>query len=165
MTCLPGWRKSDSVKDRFFRRVKKGESCWNWIRGYGFGKNGYGIFKNQELKKNVYAHRQSWMIHYGEIPQGKMVLHKCDNRACVNPDHLWLGTSQENTDDMMNKGRYVLPRIRRGENHANAKLSWVVIEQIKKLRKHFVTWSQISKILGFKMGTLSSAYYTGWREI
>ena len=75
--------------------------CWIW-QGCR-NTNGYGYLTHRY--KNYQAHRFSWIIHRGEIPQGMLVLHKCDVPLCVNPDHLYLGTYANNTADMMRKGR------------------------------------------------------------
>jgi hypothetical protein len=64
------------------------------------------------------AHRVSWIIHHGAIPMGMCVLHRCDNRGCVKPEHLFLGTKKENTHDAMHKGK-----IKAGADHPLAKLS------------------------------------------
>lgn len=90
------------VLKRFWRKVNKQESCWLWT-GTSLSK-GYGLVRN-ECGKNQGSHRFSWRIHFGEIPDGLSVLHKCDNPLCVNPDHLFLGTQQENLRDMVNKNR------------------------------------------------------------
>jgi hypothetical protein len=71
------------------------------------GKTKYGSFKLGD--KVVDAHRVSWMIHFGVIPYKICVLHKCDNRVCVNPEHLFLGTRKDNHDDMVAKGRQAKP--------------------------------------------------------
>ncbi len=82
--------------------------CWHWqgtIRpdGYGYARyNGHRIL----------AHRLSWLVHYGPIPSGLWVLHRCDNPICVKPEHLWLGTHQANMDDMSSKGRGRGPKQR-----------------------------------------------------
>src|SRR5712672_3540290 len=75
--------------------------CWEWTAGCFTNK--YGIKKWHGKKET--AHRVSWIINYGEIPNGLWVLHKCDNRKCVRPDHLFLGTVQDNADDRERKHR------------------------------------------------------------
>jgi len=91
-------------KKRFFDKVKKTKGCWEWIGGKF--QSGYGQFSLKNLmKKNWRTHRVSWIIHNGAIPKGMCVCHTCDNPACIRPDHLWLGTCKDNTQDMLKKGR------------------------------------------------------------
>lgn len=93
--------KYKSVEERFWAHVHKTEGCWNWtaaVRGAGYG----AFLVNQ---KNYGAHRFSYLLTKGEIPKGLCVLHACDNRRCVNPAHLSLGTNKDNTADMISKGR------------------------------------------------------------
>lgn len=77
--------------------------CWNFT-GAVHTNNGYGCIGKDG--KKVYAHRFSYELHKGSIPAGMLVCHTCDNRRCVNPDHLWLGTYQDNISDMVAKGRH-----------------------------------------------------------
>lgn len=88
--------------DRFWRKVNKTETCWLWT-GY-IEKRGYGRFGYNY--KTIEAHRMSWIIANGEIPEGMIICHECDNPSCVNPDHLFLGTHKDNTWDMVDKGRH-----------------------------------------------------------
>lgn len=80
------------------------DECWEW-QGYRNKKN-YGVTRiGGRNSKAFLAHRLSWTIHFGEIPHGMHVCHKCDNPSCVNPNHLFIGTNQDNIMDRVAKGR------------------------------------------------------------
>ena len=89
---------------RFWSKVMQSTNCWLWI-GHRNRFNGYGYMRTNE-GKHVLAHRASWALSHGDIPAGFSVLHKCDNRLCVRPDHLFLGTQSDNVRDMVEKGRH-----------------------------------------------------------
>lgn len=109
----------------FWKRVRKTPRCWNWIGNVGTdGYGGLSVAANPTK-----AHRYSWVIHHGPIPNGLQVLHKCDNRVCVNPDHLFLGTTQDNMLDRDRKNRQV-----QGERHPSAKLT---AQQVIEIRRRF----------------------------
>ena len=95
--------------------------CWifmGWLLPHGYGHIGRG----GRARGTLLAHRAAWIAHRGEIPAGKCVLHRCDVRCCVNPEHLFLGTLQDNTNDMMAKGRHRIgPRY--GEKNAFSRLT------------------------------------------
>lgn len=108
-------------EERFFRRVDKSGSCWIWTGVTA--PNGYGRFQaGGKGSPSIGAHRFSYEMHKGPIPDGMFVMHSCDVRNCVNPDHLSLGTPKDNTHDMIKKGRWK-GGISRGEKSGAAVLT------------------------------------------
>lgn len=119
-----------SVFSRFMSHVvKSDEGCWIWVGSKvpaGYGK----LWIGSRVEKNKtcwFAHRLMWRMVFGNIPDCLCVCHECDNPSCVNPEHLFLGTTQDNVDDRISKGR---SRYHEGRNklvegqcHGNAKLS------------------------------------------
>jgi hypothetical protein len=97
------FKKYGETIDRFFKRFKVNEQngCWEWLSSSD--KDGYGLLWGKG--KRILAHRYSYKHHYGIDPGELNVCHKCDNPRCVNPDHLFLGTTKDNVQDCMDKGR------------------------------------------------------------
>ncbi len=101
-------------------------ACWSWHGAHT--RYGYGLINMHH--RTIQAHRASWMLHHGPIPDGLCVLHKCDNPRCTNPGHLFLGTQLENIADRERKGRNVVPK---GESSGNHKLTESDVIDIRTL--------------------------------
>lgn len=119
---------TESIWARFFSKVeRKDTGCWEWTAGVLLPPNEpYGRIKVDGKTKR--AHRVSWALIYGEIPEDVWVLHKCDNPRCVSPFHLFTGTPKDNTQDCIRKGRFpdrtgTHPKTGIGEDHYCSKLT------------------------------------------
>jgi HNH endonuclease len=117
------------IKDRFEEKFipEPNSGCWLWeasCRPNGYGQFGVGR-SNKMLRKVDYAHRVAWTLYCGEVPDGLHVLHKCDVRCCVNPDHMFIGTNADNMADKISKGR---------DRTAKPKLSDDDVRDIRKLK-------------------------------
>lgn len=140
-----------NITERFWEKVaiKDSDECWYWIAGTNVG--GYGSFRIGGDGKggHVPAHRFSYELAHGTIPQGLDVLHKCDHPSCVNPRHLWLGTDADNAHDCMNKGRATVQIHREvfhyGEKHGMAKLTEADIIKIRDLHREGVSQNELAR--------------------
>ena len=143
--------KTINLPEGFWARVEKTPTCWNW-QCCKNKKNGYGTLTIRG--KRHLAHRLSWEMTNGPIPDELFVLHRCDNKACVRTDHLFLGTILDNNMDKIAKGRDNVPR---GEYHIRAKLS---TEDVAFIRSSYSPARKNGKVLARHFGIDGSTLYS-----
>jgi len=138
---------------RFWSYVTKTRDCWNW--NGGLFSNGYGQFRVGT--KKVKAHRFSWIINGGFLPDKYILLHKCDNSRCVRPDHLFLGTHRDNSFDRDRKGRAARNNLKpqKGEKNGAAKIDEATVKSIRHIRE----------VYGFSFRTLALAFSISQSQI
>ncbi len=123
---------SKTMVSRFWTKVSITENCWIWKSSITL--DGYGSMQWQFRRRPIGAHRVSWILHNGSIPEGLHVLHKCpdgSNPSCVNPSHLYLGTAKENAADRIREGRQ-RGGMPPGERCVISKLTWEKVIEIRK---------------------------------
>lgn len=158
-----------TFEELFWSKVKKGPDCWEWQGGLVAG---YGHISS---RKHGYhrAHRLAWTLLRGAIPDGVCVLHHCDNRRCVNPAHLFLGSRKDNAIDMASKGRQHLQRAPwkmrgdlnpmrrhpelapRGSKHGCAKLTEDRVLAIRRSRAAGATNKDLARLNGVSLSAIS----------
>lgn len=137
-------RPKESIEKKFWKYVTKDSSgCWLWkgqVNELGYGLLTHGYPKNKAYR----ASRVSWMLHNGgEMPSREtFVCHKCDNPSCVNPEHLFLGTQDDNMKDAARKGR-----VKKGELHHRVKFTEDVVKLARRLYDSGVAMSEIHQRL------------------
>ena len=149
-----------TLEDRFWEKVvKRGEDeCWFWLGGKN--KKGYGQF-HPTRTTSTSANRMSWRIHFGEISDELFVLHTCDFPECTNPKHLFLGTHQDNMDDMVAKGRskgfekgHIVNRVRGEQLPGSVMTELSVIEARQRHNVEKIGYKKLAKEYGVSAATM-----------
>lgn len=142
------------LADRFWEKVERGaeDDCWTWI-----GKvttAGYGqIGRGRNVEGQVHVHRLSYEMAKGPIPDGLVIRHRCDNRVCVNPGHLEVGTYADNSRDCVERGRTA---DRKGEAHPQAKVTAADVREIRRLVDSGALQSVVAARFGLSKQSVSS---------
>jgi hypothetical protein len=155
---------TEALKNRFYTKVRKSEGCWMWL---GTKRAKYGGFWIDRAAHS--AHRISYLIHKGEIPDGLWVLHTCDVRMCVNPDHLYVGTPKQNTADARDRGRLTTgekhwtsrekERRTRGEKHGKSKFTESQVMEIRKKSQEGLPYRKLAILYGVSNCCIQSIIY------
>jgi hypothetical protein len=148
------YKHSNTLEEYWEQRVKKSpdNSCWKFAtKG---DKDGYPQIQGSKVckKANVArAHQLSYLLFRGPIPDGMFVCHKCDNPWCVNPEHLFLGSPNDNVQDMMIKGRYKHPTLTHQIGKLSKKQKREIINSrdmtaLQLAKKYNISWSRVYQI-------------------
>lgn len=153
----------DKLPANIRAKIDRTDSCWLWTGGKNTHgstrRGGYGM--GRALGKRWRIHRLVWTVAYGVIPDGTKVLHTCDVRHCCNPRHLFLGSNQDNSDDMVAKGR-----SSRGDRNARSKLTEADVRELHRLagagatRQALVSQFKISRTQVYNI-----LHYKKWSHI
>lgn len=154
---------AERFADKFIPEPMSG--CWLWIGA--MRRDGRPLLRGDEQRsKMAMAHRLSYELHVGPIPDGLAVCHRCDTPQCVNPRHLFLGTPTENFEDMRRKGRGKPPPLHRGQAHPFAKLTEDIVRECRRRHEAGESQRALAREFGVAKPTMQHAL-TGltWRHV
>jgi hypothetical protein len=157
----PNGRKTGSLEERLLAKRKLTESgCWEFTGSYT--NSGYGMIGIGKREEGIIlSHRASYQLFIGAIPDGMYVLHTCDNRKCFNPDHLFIGTQQDNMDDMESKGRRVSLY---GADSPNVKLTYEQVLEIRQRHIPRVNTRELAEEFGITRQYVGQLISNFWRK-
>lgn len=153
--------KQPPLPERFWSKVDRSlsDGCWPWTASVRRKDEGYGAFWLDGRHRP--AHRVAWELTFGQIPEGLVVCHRCDNPPCCNPEHLFLGTPLENNDDKVAKRRHPI-----GERHHKAILTTADVLEIREARKFRGYRAALAEKFGVRPHTITEIRgMKSWKDI
>jgi hypothetical protein len=169
LRCLT---RAQNPDERFWLKVEKGPTCWEW---QGFrNRLGYGMIGmiRKGKQSSIHAHRMSYILNHGPIPQGMFICHHCDNPSCVRPDHLFLGTPADNTHDAQRKGRMriAVPKVRghnKGSRHGRHKLTEAEVAEMRaRYAAGGISMTELARMYGVDLSRVSRIINRlGWQHV
>lgn len=158
---------SETFPQRFWSKVIKTDGCWLWTGAIDQGYGGiYRGFNNVPWRTGIRAHVASWILHFGPIPKGLFICHKCDVKTCCNPEHLFCGTQGDNNRDAYRKGRiHHDPATLAGDRTPVAKLTWPQVHLIRRLWKARFPQRQLARMFFVGKTTIAHIVHNEtWQE-
>lgn len=151
-----------STRCKILNRNKKVNGCWEW-QGK-LSADGYGCLSDKiNNEKDILVHRKSYELFKGEIPEGMQVCHRCDNPCCCNPEHLWLGTPSENTQDCIRKGRRPHEKTRA---ISAGKITEEQVREIRELHKNGSLQKELQEKFKLSQSQISGIItHRFWRHV
>lgn len=140
----PYYQRFKTDSERFWEKVDRSGECWEWTAYRD--KDGYGTFKLNNYQHQ--AHRAALILSGITLPDDVVVCHSCDNPSCVKPDHLFVGSQSDNSEDMVKKGRSLV-----GEKHPRSKLTEDDVRCIRRCRGQ-ITGRRLAEIFGVHVGRI-----------
>ncbi|MDD4280094.1 MAG: HNH endonuclease [Candidatus Sumerlaeales bacterium] len=149
-----------TLEERFQEKIDKTVGCWEWLGCKNMG--GYGMIRVDGRLHQ--AHRISYALYNGEIPDGMCICHRCDNPGCVNPTHLFLGTKLDNAKDRERKGRGVHNFSHGcGDKSSRAKLTWNQVNKIREKWENGATQASLAEEFEVTRPTINQiVHYRTW---
>lgn len=162
---VDGCTDLDALAVRFWRytQIATRDECWRWT---GASVRGYGVLRLSRVRRNILAHRLSFVLFVGDLEPNELACHRCDTPGCVNPRHLFAGSQDDNMHDASVKGRLVGRAVAVGERQHLAKLNAELVGQIRQRKAAGESLNRLAVAFGVSKGTIAQVVLRKtWRHV